>query len=306
MTYHNDPQLSPGQPYDGYESSADLVVQAENPTPTLEASYQYDPWTVGSSPASDQTYSGDPGFVPAPAPDSYQASSLDPPSMPGAIDPNPTLLLSDLVQEPEPKPLSFEGNVEENGPLPILQGGKPPLPSQTDVHSAPLLGHGRTNTVPIKPPSSTADPKPRASATTIPGLAKGALLPLAHLEAKMSEAVGTLRSAIAGAVASIGAHLAALLPDHSTEPSSATTTGEDSGGTSQQPRPPSAPPPVEGSYFSLSGGGQIGAGGVGPLLLLGALALSLVLPRRDGRLSKAFCEVPRLCSALLLPLERPG
>jgi hypothetical protein len=32
----------------------------------------------------------------------------------------------------------------------------------------------------------------------------------------------------------------------------------------------------------------------------------LILLRVSGRLSQAFCEIPKPSSALLMPLERPG
>lgn len=221
-----------------------------------------------------------------------------------AIDSNPTVPHPSLVSESGAKLFSSK----ENGSLPVLQGGKPPLPLQTGGRSAPLLGDGQSNAVPTEPLSYGAgqdygaDQEPLASVTTVPGLSKGALRSLALFEAMISEAVGTVLSADT----SLDANLAGLLPDRSAEHSSVTTT-EDAGGTPpQQPRFPSPPAPVEDSSFSLSGGGQIGAGSAVPLLFLGALALSLFSLRRDGRLSKAFCEVQRLCSVLLLPLERPG
>jgi len=61
-----------------------------------------------------------------------------------------------------------------------------------------------------------------------------------------------------------------------------------------------------GSYFSPSVGGQVGPGGVVPLLIC-VLAAGLVLLRPlVGRLSWATCELPKPSSVLRLPLERPG
>jgi hypothetical protein len=115
------------------------------------------------------------------------------------------------------------------------------------------------------------------------------------LEGAVSSAVGTIQNAVTNVLEAITGGF----PDSS-------SNGTE--GPSKEVPQPSAPfaPPVGGSSFSLSGGGQIGAGGVAPLLLLCALALGLVAIRWKGKLSKAFCEVPKLSSALLAPLERPG
>ena len=70
--------------------------------------------------------------------------------------------------------------------------------------------------------------------------------------------------------------------------------------------PPPSPAPLGGSYFSPSVGGQVGPGGVVPLLIC-VLAAGLVLLRPlVGRLSWSSCEPPKPSSVLLLPLERPG
>ena len=70
---------------------------------------------------------------------------------------------------------------------------------------------------------------------------------------------------------------------------------------------PTMPPVDESSFFSVAGGGQVGAGGGGlGVLLLGVLAAVLILVRRDGSLSWIFGELPKPTSALLMPLERPG
>jgi hypothetical protein len=75
---------------------------------------------------------------------------------------------------------------------------------------------------------------------------------------------------------------------------------------------PSLPliPPSGGSSFSFAGGGQGGTGGGDgsplPLLLLGALVLSLIVSRPEGRRWRIFCVLPKPGSVLLGPLERPG
>ena len=73
----------------------------------------------------------------------------------------------------------------------------------------------------------------------------------------------------------------------------------------QQPVPPYTPP-VDSSFFSMSGGGQLGLGeGFAPLMV-GLLAYVAILRRRDFRTYLISLEMPRPSSALLLPLERPG
>jgi hypothetical protein len=76
--------------------------------------------------------------------------------------------------------------------------------------------------------------------------------------------------------------------------------------SSKDASPTPSPAPLGGSYFSPSVGGQVGPGGVVPLLIC-VLAAGLVLLRPlVGRLSWATCELPKPSSVLRLPLERPG
>jgi hypothetical protein len=80
---------------------------------------------------------------------------------------------------------------------------------------------------------------------------------------------------------------------------------------------PAAPPPAspvpyspweeQDSFALSSGGGMSSTGGIGLLLLLGILAFGgWLLLRPDFRTYLASCELPKLSSALLMPLERPG
>ena len=83
-------------------------------------------------------------------------------------------------------------------------------------------------------------------------------------------------------------------------------------GTPPASQPSSPPVPFEPWHqdsFGLSGGGSISSstGGIGPLLLLGILALGgYFLLRPYSRTYLASCELPKLSSALPTPLERPG
>ena len=70
--------------------------------------------------------------------------------------------------------------------------------------------------------------------------------------------------------------------------------------------PPPSPAPLDGGYYSPSVGGQVGLGGVVPLLIC-VLAAGLILLRPlVGRLSWASCELPKPSLVLLGPRERPG
>jgi hypothetical protein len=122
---------------------------------------------------------------------------------------------------------------------------------------------------------------------------------LSSLEAAASSAVETLHGAAVDVSEALapGGEAPAELP---------------SGGVTKAPSedapppPPPSPAPLGGSYFSPSVGGQVGSGGIVPLLIC-VLAAGLILLRPlVGRLSWASCELPKPSSVLLLPLERPG
>jgi hypothetical protein len=72
----------------------------------------------------------------------------------------------------------------------------------------------------------------------------------------------------------------------------------------QQPSSPTPEPSDYGSFALSNGGSALSTGGS---LMLGVLALGgLLLLRRDFGTYLAWCEPPKLGSALLMPLERPG
>ena len=125
-----------------------------------------------------------------------------------------------------------------------------------------------------------------------------ASLLLSSLEAAAGSAVETL-------------HGAAVDVSEALAPGGEAPAEPPSGGGTKEPLvdglpSPSSPAPLGGSYFSPSVGGQVGPGGVVPLLIC-VLAVGLILLRPlVGRLSWASCELPKPSSVLLLPLERPG
>ena len=132
----------------------------------------------------------------------------------------------------------------------------------------------------------------------VTGPSREASLLLSGLETAASSAVETLH----GAAVDVSE---ALVPggEAPAEPSSgggAKVPSEDA------PPPPPPPAPLGGSYFSPSIGGQVGPGGIVPLLIC-VLAAGLILPRPlVGRLSWASCELPKPSLVLLGPRERPG
>ena len=133
-------------------------------------------------------------------------------------------------------------------------------------------------------------------APPVTGPSREASLLLSSVEDVASSAVETL-------------HGAAVDVSEALAPGGEAPAGEPpSGGVtkSSEDNPPPSPAPLGGSYFSPSVGGQVGPGGVVPLLIC-VLAAALVLLRPlVGRLSWASCELPKPSSVLLLPLERPG
>jgi hypothetical protein len=190
---------------------------------------------------------------------------------------------------------SSEPAIFENKPFPAIDETSAAL-SSTNVSSAPLP-EKPADTVPIKPPSSAANRETSALGPSTPNPGEDSH-PLSSLWTAMSSVVETFQGTTANAMEALTGSF--------TESSSivARSLSKDT----PQPLPPPTPPTDSGSFLSLSSGGQLGSSGgsVAPLLLCCVLALGLILLPREGRLSRAFCELPKPSSALLMPLERPG
>jgi hypothetical protein len=254
---------------------------------------------VGSAPSGNSSPPGDPA----------SPGNLTPlvGTRPGASEPIPEpALRSDSVisvetgpappadSAPVPEPASQS---EPSPPVdPVLASEEAPasgpiVPDSGEEESYPLWSSGTTASSMVETPESTVN---------VPGnLADGSPSRSAEDENLNSALLVNLFSGGETGLASVGGH------EDPGSPSGG--TGEPSNGTPQQPPSPITPPltpPAGGSSFSLPGG-QAGPGGVAPLLLC-VLILGLVLLRRDGKLARAFCELPKPSSALLLPLERPG
>ena len=261
--------------------------------------------TVGPDPMYDPALTLlDPGLVPGPW---YPVPFVDPPLAPGTAGFGPALPYPGLTPEPAWGPIvsaaykPLPPRIEEK-PLALSPKGTP-----EGVRPAPLQGNGVANPVPVGPLPPVADrkapppglalqEKPPMPAPPVTGPSREAPFLLSSLEAAANSAVETLH----GAAADVSE---ALTPggEAPAEPPSGGLTE-----SSEDAPPPPSPAPLGGSYFSPSVGGQVGPGGVVPLLIC-VLAAGLVLLRPlVGRLSWASCELPKPSSVLLLPLERPG
>ena len=271
---------------------------------------------VEPGPAYDLSYGpevalADPGFTPGPRDTVW---FVDPPPAPAPTGLGPALPYPRLAIEPVPGPVASG----ENKPPSPHVGEKLPVLSPTGspqgVRTAPLPGNGPATAAPVGPSPSVVDrrspaPVPVVPKPPIPGSAvmeppREASLLLSGLEAAASSAVETLQGAASVATgAAVGVSEALATGDGD---STGAPPGEAEETSQEAPPPPlPSPAPLGGSSFSLSGAGQIGTGGVVPLLM-GILAAGLILLRPTGRLSWASCELPKPSSALLLPLERPG
>ncbi len=170
----------------------------------------------------------------------------------------------------------------------------PVVPSQTTTGAAP--------SIPLWEERPTDDTTTQGMVAPVPypptyERQVDAPQPKVNLEPALISAAQTLRSTVANVLW--------FFTDDSSGP--ATSESEDPLGDTPEPSAPLAPPVGYASLTVLAGGGQTSFGGsAAPLLLLCILASGVILLRWDGRLARAFCEVPKPSSALLRPLERPG
>ena len=198
------------------------------------------------------------------------------------------------------------------GPLPVPEAvPAPPAGERPSVnapaagaHPATLPRNGAAGAVPVGPTPSTAV-RGTPPVASVPGS-----LPVGHQsppspEVAVGSATGNLQSAAPNVADTM---VSTHAPGGGSSPATSSSGTEDAPeSTPQHERRPSSPlAPLGGSSFSLSGGQAGPGGGLTPLLVC-VLASGLVLLRRDGLLFRwAPYEPPKLSSALLLPLERPG
>ena len=243
----------------------------------------------------------DPGLVPGPR---YPVPPfVDPLPASGPAGFGPALPYPGLMPEPVWSPVVVEAykpsssRTEEK--LPVLS----PTGTPEGVRPAPRQGNGVAEAVPVGPLPPFADrkvPPPGLALQEPPppvtGLSREASLLLSSVEVAANSAVETFHGAAAD-------FSEALVPGDEA------SSGLPSGGVTESPEDtplPPSPAPLGGGYFSPSAGGQVGPGGVVPLLIC-VLATGLILLRPlVGRLSWASWEFPKPSLVLLLPLERPG
>ena len=245
----------------------------------------------------------DPGLVPGPW---YPVPLVDLPPAPGPGGFEPALPYPGFIQEPVWGPIvpqAYEPvwlRVEERPPV-LSPAGAP-----GGLRLAPRQGNGVAEVVPVgalppftdrkTPPPGLSLQEPAMPAPSTTGPSREASFLLSSVEAAANNAVETL-------------HGAAVDVSEALAPGGEAPAEPPSGGVTEPSKdvpPTPSPAPLGGSYFSPSVGGQVGPGGVVPLLIC-VLAAGLVLLRPlVGRLSWATCELPKPSSVLRLPLERPG
>lgn len=268
--------------------------------------------TLEPDPTYDLTYDPavallDPGSVPDLV---YPVPFVDPLPTPDPAGFGAALPYSGTPQPaPVPAARGLVGSEAYKPPSPRIEEKSPvlsPAGTPEGVRPAPLQGDGVAKAVPAGPLPPVADRKapptglalqePAMPGSPVTGPSREAALLLSSLEVAASSAVERLH----GAAADVSE---ALAPDDEApvEPNSGGGAKE----LAEDAPPPPSPAPLGGSYFSPSAGGQLGTGGIVPLLIC-VLAAGLILLRPVGRLSWASCQLPKPSSVLLVPRERPG
>ena len=293
---------SPSEPPTGDKPPDDSTPPSTEPAPsgqqhsqpeTQQPYYRYAPYYYGYATPDEQT-----------SPDDTASGSV--PSVPEAVPATTELApsKSDAGRAFEPNgfamavgpwiPASEPFVSQENNPLGVLLPSDAPLPPFLNDRTAGVLA-------PILLSPSFAAHQSAAALSAV----VSAWNPLAEVRAAIGGAAKTLQSATAAISKSLTGWWYSGAP-YTKSPSNQPQGGP-TGGTHNPVPQPLAPyaPPAGTSSVSTSGGGQA-AGGSAPLVLLFVLAAILPVLRGDGRFSRAFCEVPKMSSALLSPLERPG
>jgi hypothetical protein len=195
------------------------------------------------------------------------------------------------VPEPTLEPVAFE----ENEPLSWYANEAPPpgptVPDsgEEELYLPPSLEDSMSNVV---------ETVGSAASSTFETLTSGALLQSEAAE----EDEGLIDTALAKLFSVVEVDRVPV-SEPAEEPGSSSSAPESPLRDTPQPVSPFVPP--AGSSFSLSGGIAVAPSGLA-LLLLCILVSCPILLRRDGKLLLTICELPKLNSALRLPLERPG
>jgi hypothetical protein len=264
------------------DTVSNLVLQPEPPSGLPD---QHDPEVPLGT---DVTPSGDPGTGPESGP------RMDPVPPVGTEEPALT-----VAPVPAPEPAVFE----ENKPLPSRAEEVPDsVPTTTPV--APIVPDSGEEGA-YAPPSSLGT----AASSAVETLESGAADVLENIR---GSSLFRLADGDEGLIGTIFVSLfsggeASIAPIIAEDPTPSSSTGTESSSKRDDTSPQASSPfelPVGSSSYSLSGG-EVGPGGFAPILLC-ILVSSLILLRRDDRLTWVFCELPRLSSALCPALERPG
>jgi len=290
------PLVDPVPSTDQYDPGTSSEPEPSPPEPPIrhepEVALDLEPATSAPGPLTQHRIETPVDADPAPGGSRLPESVPTPqPDLVSSLDPAPT---SPLDPAPGPEPVIFEENEPlsspaEEAPASVLtvpdvgqEGSYLPTSLETAVSSAAETLESAANAL-----GSLTDRSSLfwSSAKNQQGSIGAALVGL------FSGGEATLTPAAEGSVENLGS------PSDGTESPSRDST--------PQPTYPLVPPPAGSSYFSLSGGGEIGPGGVVTLLLCVLVSVSILL-RRDRRILWAFCDYSKPSSALLLPLERPG
>jgi len=212
---------------------------------------------------------------------------------PGVPEPARGLIASEAYKPPpsriEEKPLVLAPTGTSEGVQPASRQGNG-VAKAVPVGPLPLVADRKA------PPPGLALQEPPMPAPPVMDPSREASLLLSSLEV----AAGSAVEALHGAAVDVSEALA---------PGGEAPAEPSSGGAKEPVEdtpPPPSPAPLDGGYYSPSVGGQVGLGGVVPLLIC-VLAAGLILLRPlVGRLSWASCELPKPSPVLLGPLERPG
>jgi hypothetical protein len=295
----SEPQAPPTPgPFYGGDKPGPPPIRYSAPVPGPAAPEETEAWrkpTTDTGSASQGPFLGLVDPAPVPVPDYHEAAPPPPP--PSAPELRPA------------RPVEVDGVPgvpRENEPGTSQVAVVPLVPSQTPATSlpgAPRPENRSANAAPTQPP-----PRPAVGPNPDRLWPTGAhWRPQATVSGSIPNVPAAVSSAVHTTLQTIGSTAAGILgsfTDDPSEPSPADEQGPLEGG---EPIPLAPVAPLGGgSYSPMSAGGvQAGSGGFAPLLI-GILVSGLVLLRRDGRLWRAFCEVPKPSSALLTPLERPG
>jgi hypothetical protein len=291
---HESYSYEPLHVYYVYEPPYAPAPRALQPAPiTSETPSQDVPWGLASSPAPDEAaqlvdYEADL------APEAV--AGLEPE---GTADREPTFFK--MVDLP---PVLSQAGVPPTPPLPLENQS-----TRAKQLTLPPYSTAASQSVPASKPVAAGRqllpsnfPAVRQSTPASKTIGAGR-----HLRLSSSAAASGVTKPQKNTAAKIAGNLTNWVTSPPSNEAVPSTEADGSSGGTQPPEPsPHVPdvPPMPGSYLSPFGGQS--NGGIAPLILLGVLATGLVVLNRNGKYLRTFCEVPKMSSALLTPLERPG